>query len=132
MTARKAPTVRQRDYAWARFGGCCARKWSPHCVGDLTGKPFEWDHDLELALGGDNSDDQWGPCCRPCHKAKSRVRVGMARKADRQALRKGPQAKREKRKLEGAKSALQSKGFTAWRGMDGTLRVKKDKKTDET
>ena len=77
-------------------------------------KSAEFDHILELALGGEDTVDNLQALMPACHKRKTAERIKMIRKADRQKRHHetGRSSGRVKRKL------IQSRGF------DKTLRKK--------
>ena len=83
-----------------------------HKVGGSAG--LEWDHEIPLALGGQDIIENLQPLCRPCHRAKTRADQGHIAKAKRQqqrtmGIRKQPRnplpgsrASKWKRKMDGS------------------------------
>ncbi|MFE4514433.1 HNH endonuclease [Kitasatospora sp. NPDC056783] len=47
------------------------------CGGDFPAGLVDVDHRTPLALGGEDTDDNVWPLCRPCHKAKTREDFGV-------------------------------------------------------
>lgn len=97
----------------ARQMGVCAGE------GCTSEGPFDADHVQPLCLGGDNAEGNWQALCKACHRKKSSEEVTRKSKADRQGGRKGQYARRKENGPQ-----MQSRGFSAWRGLDGSLRLK--------
>ena len=80
MTKRKPISRTVRARVFDKAGGACHL-----CGGKITASDkWDVDHILALALGGADDESNFAPAHKVCHVAKSRVDVGMIRKADRQ------------------------------------------------
>lgn len=79
-TARKTISRTARARVFDKANGLC------HLCGGKINAADKWDvdHILALALGGKDDESNFAPAHKVCHVAKSRVDVGMIRKADRQ------------------------------------------------
>lgn len=69
-------TVRMR--VLARFGGLCQM-----CKRPTDERGFDLDHQVPLAIGGEDIEDNLRPLCRACHRLKTRGDVGDIAKAKR-------------------------------------------------
>jgi hypothetical protein len=66
---------------------------------------FDLDHHIPLEIGGDDTDDNLRPLCRPCHRLKTRGDASDIAKAKRrEAAHVGALAK---------PSSIKSRGFAA-------------------
>lgn len=119
MTRRRARTALQRARLFEARGGTC------HICGhriDGTREPWDLDHIVPLALGGEDADANLAPAHASCHRAK-----GGKTSDDVKAIRK---AERVRAKHMGAKGdARQPVGGWAARRfkrrLDGTV-VRRD------
>jgi 5-methylcytosine-specific restriction endonuclease McrA len=105
-TPRKGFTAKQRREVYEAQDGTCGG-----CESGLKGS-WPIDHTVPLADGGSHSPGNWMGLCLDCHAVKTKREATARAKTER--LRKAD--------LEPAEpSRLQSRGFTAWRKMDGTI-----------
>jgi|SoimicMinimDraft_17_1059745.scaffolds.fasta_scaffold25820_2 5-methylcytosine-specific restriction endonuclease McrA len=63
---RQEFTKKTKRLTWALAQGHCQR-----CDAPLSGKPFEYDHIVTCANGGDNSPDNCELLCWLCHQDKT-------------------------------------------------------------
>ena len=101
MKRRKWTTL-QRAGIFLSHGGKC------YICGDkIDGvkSGFDLDHEIPLELGGDDTEENMRPICRPCHKIKTAKDVAKIAKA-----------KRIEAKHIGARNpaTLKSRGFQQW------------------
>lgn len=65
MRRRRSNTVRRA--IWQRFNKTCQMCFQP-----TDERGFDLDHHIPLEIGGDDSDDNLRPLCRPCHRLKTK------------------------------------------------------------
>jgi len=77
---RRSLSTRERLRLFAHHRGVCHI-----CQGKIDGTREAWEieHELPVALGGDESDENRKLAHVKCHKAKTAKDVGRIRKADR-------------------------------------------------
>lgn len=80
------------------------------------GGPWEYDHVIPLALGGQDIVENLEAVCQPCHRIKTKGDVKMIAKAKRQK-----RAHEEGRGRKRRGPPMKSAPFKAWRKMDGTI-----------
>jgi 5-methylcytosine-specific restriction protein A len=76
MRRRRSNTVRRA--IWLRFNKTCQM-----CFRPTDERGFDLDHHIPLEIGGDDSDDNLRPLCRPCHRMKTKGDVTDIAKAKR-------------------------------------------------
>lgn len=114
MTRRRRINAEQRLEIYLRQDGLCACG----CGKPLDGTQ-EYDHVIELALGGADDIGNMQALLPACHKRKSAERLAMTRKADRQ--KRYHETGRSSGKAQVRK--IRSQGFRkdVRRRMDGTV-----------
>jgi 5-methylcytosine-specific restriction endonuclease McrA len=77
---RKALSKKKKLELLIKFPRCpmCGEKWE-------SLSEIDWDHSLPLALGGKQTDDNWQPLHRTCHKQKTKSDVSRISKSARLA-----------------------------------------------
>ncbi len=75
---RRHRSDRARRAIWERFNKTCQMCFQP-----TDERGYDLDHHIPLAIGGDDSDDNLRPLCRPCHRIKTRGDKGDISKAVR-------------------------------------------------
>lgn len=109
MEARKTPTKLAYERMLVSQGRCAGvnlHKMMVVCGKSLFGIDIAYDHITPLWAGGKNNPENWQALCCACHQIKTNIETEQRAKADRQAGRKGQQARRKK---NGSK--MQSAGF---------------------
>lgn len=118
MTPRRRPTLRQQAEIMLRQKGRCVG-----CRGKFVGflGAPEWDHIQPLALGGDNSTENFQALCIPCHDKKTNGVAATTHGSDKFNIAKaGRIARGGKKKSPGPKS----------RGFDKTRRKRMSGKVE--
>lgn len=69
MEKRRAPTKKEVGIVLMRQEGKCAKK---SCRAKLSWDNTQWDHIVPLALGGENSAENFQAICIDCHSTKTR------------------------------------------------------------
>ena len=116
LTPREKLAMLQAQ-GWLCACGCHRPVW--------PGGPVEYDHHVPVALGNTAKPDR---ALAPfCHRLKTKRDVGMISKADRQRFKAERVAEVEMMQKI-FKRKMQSRGFTQWRGMDGSIRRKTDER----
>jgi 5-methylcytosine-specific restriction endonuclease McrA len=88
MIRRKRSTT-VRNAIWQRFNKTCQM-----CFQLTDERGFELDHHIPLEIGGDDSDDNLRPLCRPCHRLKTKGdRTDIAKAHRREANHTGARAR---------------------------------------
>lgn len=64
---RRKRSDKARRAIWERFNKTCQM-----CFRPTDEKGYDLDHRIPLEIGGDDSDDNLHPLCRPCHKLKTK------------------------------------------------------------
>jgi 5-methylcytosine-specific restriction endonuclease McrA len=112
---RKRLSPKARASILERQAGLCAICARP-------GQRWEFDHEIQLAIGGADAVENLRALCRACHAEKTAKdatirakvkRLIRTRTGERSRARKGP--------------PLRSKPFAAWRGLDGTIRKREER-----
>lgn len=76
MRRPRSTTVRLT--IWRKHGMLCQM-----CRQPTDERGFDLDHHIPLEIGGDDTDDNLRPLCRPCHRLKTRADAGDIAKAKR-------------------------------------------------
>ena len=109
---RKRLSPKAKASILERQAGLCAICARP-------GQRWEFDHEIQLAIGGEDAVENLRALCRACHAEKTAkdatIRAKVKRlirtqSGERSRARKGP--------------PLRSKPFRVWRAMDGSIRTK--------
>lgn len=79
MSDRIHRPERIRRRIWEAFGRTCQM-----CQQETDERGFDLDHHIPLKIGGEDSEDNLRPLCRPCHRLKTRGDVATIAKARRQ------------------------------------------------
>jgi 5-methylcytosine-specific restriction endonuclease McrA len=98
--------------AAARSGGLCESHRIPAKYGLVSGcgsAARDFDHIQPDAEGGEPTLDNCAHICKPCHSLKTIMDKAIAAKINRQAGRKGQQARRDRAKAEGKQSRWASR-----------------------
>ncbi len=80
MRRKRSDTARRA--IWLRFNKTCQMCFQP-----TDERGFDLDHHIPLEIGGDDSDDNLRPLCRPCHRLKTKGDVTDIAKAKRRSDR---------------------------------------------
>lgn len=64
---RRHRSDKARRIIWERFGKTCQM-----CFRPTDERGFDLDHHIPLEIGGDDTDDNLRPLCRPCHRLKTK------------------------------------------------------------
>lgn len=91
-------TPRQKLDAFVLQGGKC-----PDCKKRFAMIDMEMDHEIPLALGGEEAAANHVMRCAPCHRVKTTADIGRIAKAKRQAAMMAPR--------EPGKRPIRSRGF---------------------
>lgn len=75
---RRPRSTTARRIIWERYGKTCQM-----CRQLTDERGFDLDHHIPLEIGGDDSDDNLRPLCRPCHRLKTQSDVRDIAKAKR-------------------------------------------------
>jgi 5-methylcytosine-specific restriction protein A len=75
---RRARSKTAREAIWKRFNKTCQMCFQP-----TDERGYDLDHHIPLEIGGDDSDDNLRPLCRPCHRLKTKGDVIDIAKAHR-------------------------------------------------
>lgn len=87
MTRRHISTT-ERTRIWERFNRTCQMCFRPTDFGGV-----DFDHHIPLAIGGDDTEANLRPLCRPCHRLKTAGDVtDIARAKSREASHRGLRA----------------------------------------
>lgn len=100
MTNRQEFSKRTKREAFERAAGHCEI-----CGAKLFPGQFEYDHEIECALGGDNSLSNCIVKCKTCHGAKTSERAPVLAKAKRQADKHAGITKPKGRPLPGGRDS---------------------------
>lgn len=65
MRRKRSDTARRA--IWERFNRTCQMCFQP-----TDERGYDLDHHIPLEIGGDDSDDNLRPLCRPCHRLKTK------------------------------------------------------------
>lgn len=76
--SRRKRTTAERRVIWLRFNKTCQM-----CRQPTDERGFDLDHHIPLEIGGDDSDDNLRPLCRPCHRLKTKGDASDIAKAKR-------------------------------------------------
>lgn len=103
---RRARSTSARRAIWERFNRTCQM-----CRQPTDERGFDLDHHIPLEIGGDDTDDNLRPLCRPCHRLKTKGDASVIAKAKRRendhhgATARQPWPKRPKRPTEPQRKA---------------------------
>lgn len=75
---RRPRSTAARLAIWRKYGGTCQM-----CQQPTDERGFDLDHHIPLEIGGDDTDDNLRPLCRPCHRLKTKGDVADIAKAKR-------------------------------------------------
>ena len=75
---RRIRSTAARRAIWLRFNKTCQMCFTP-----TDERGFDLDHHIPLEIGGDDSDDNLRPLCRPCHRLKTQGDAADIAKAKR-------------------------------------------------
>jgi 5-methylcytosine-specific restriction protein A len=75
---RRARSTTARRAIWERYGKKCQM-----CFSLTDERGYDLDHHIPLEIGGDDSDDNLRPLCRPCHRLKTKGDASDIAKAKR-------------------------------------------------
>ena len=111
MTRRR---FSERDYAarLLEFDGCCAECGNK--IGGVHGA-IEWDHELALEMGGEDTIENLRPVHPGCHKKKTARDIGQIAKAKRMNKRDAGIRRQSRNPLPGSKASKWKKK------LDGTV-----------
>lgn len=83
MVKRKTISTKQRVALFAKHGGVCHI-----CGGKISvGEAWDVEHVIPFAMGGEDSEENWSPAHRKCHRTKTTDDVGAIAKAKRREAR---------------------------------------------
>lgn len=63
---RRHISTTERERIWERFKRTCQMCFQP-----TDGRGFDLDHHIPLEIGGDDTEANLRPLCRPCHRLKT-------------------------------------------------------------
>lgn len=75
---RRRRSDQARRAIWLRFNKTCQMCFQP-----TDERGYDLDHRIPLEIGGDDSDENLRPLCRPCHRLKTKGDVADIGKARR-------------------------------------------------
>lgn len=97
---RRHISTTERTRIWERFKRTCQMCFQPTAFNGV-----DFDHHIPLEIGGDDSEANLRPLCRPCHKLKTKGDVQeIARAKRREASHRGLRAP-SRRPLPGSKAS---------------------------
>ena len=85
---RRHISTTERTRIWERFNKTCQMCFQPTGIRDV-----DFDHHIPLVIGGDDTEENLRPLCRPCHRLKTKGDVkDIARAKRREAKHRGLKA----------------------------------------
>lgn len=97
---RRHISTTERTRIWERFNRTCQMCFQPTGV-----KGFDLDHNIPLEIGGDDTEDNLRPLCRPCHKLKTKGDISDIRRAQRREAGHNGAKAPPRRPLPGSKAS---------------------------
>lgn len=86
---RRPRSTTARLAIWQKYNKTCQMCFQP-----TDERGYDLDHHIPLEIGGDDTDDNLRPLCRPCHRLKTKGdHTDIARAKRREASRVGARAK---------------------------------------
>lgn len=82
MTKRESISTKKRITLFQKHGGVCHI-----CGGKINvGEAWDVEHVIPLAMGGEDSEENWSPAHRKCHRTKTTEDMGNIAKAKRREV----------------------------------------------
>jgi 5-methylcytosine-specific restriction protein A len=87
---RRPRSTRARRAIWERFNRTCQMCFQP-----TDERGYDLDHHIPLEIGGDDTDNNLRPLCRPCHRLKTGIdRTDIAKAHRREANHDGSRSRK--------------------------------------